>query len=34
MSKNLFTKEDVFLSPDDASIKRKNSISQSVTNKE
>jgi len=34
MSKKLFTKEDVFLSPDDAFIKRKNSISQSVTNKE
>lgn len=34
MSKKLYTKEDVFLSPEDASIKRKNSLSQRVTNKE
>jgi len=34
MSKKVFTKEDVFISPGDASIKRNNSISQRVTNRE
>lgn len=34
MSKKVYTKEDVFLSQEDASFNRKNSISQRVTNKE